>query len=144
MQIGSKTIEITIANAVAIVTTVPARYILQTISGLTSDELRQYKEWKISIYHTHNAAAEVRINTVNNAAGISSAASSGLIYLEANALASGSNDIILNATAGGTGVNAKYKTVPALKGIHSNLIIDITYPVAPTSGSLTIKIEGVR
>jgi len=67
-----------------------------------------------------------------------------MIYFETGVLPNGSTNMTFGSAAGGAGADEKYKVVPALKGVHSNLFIQIAFTNAPTSGVLTIKVEGVK
>ena len=115
--------------------------------------MRQFTNWKVSIISTHtnattNATATVAIHTANRAIGFGDVASSGLIYTEAanlgDANTAANARMVISSTAGGTGVSTRYKVVPALRDVHSNLCVAITFAVAPTSGNINIVLEGAK
>jgi len=133
---------LTLANAVAITDTATHVYDLVTHGGLTMAEIRQYKNFKISFYNTHNQNATVGVYQANPAFSASTyAISGGLLYTEADVMIATAGRLVLQPLAGGTGVDSKIKVIPALASIFSNLYITVSYAVAPTSGAVTIKIE---
>jgi len=131
---------LTIVAAVAITDTSIHDYNLITHGLLTEDQIRRFGEFKISCYNTHNQAATVALYTANRSVGSTSVNSAGLLYAEATNLAS-SGSLVLQAGATATGAATTQKAVPALKGLHSNLIVRVTFGSAPASGALTIVVE---
>ena len=131
---------VTIANAVVITDTAIHDFDIITHGGMTESQIRQYKNFKISINNTHNQVCTASLYTAVASIGSpTSANGAGTLYSEANNIVASSGKLVLASGVGGTG--STLKVVPTLQGIHSNLIVRLTYAVAPTSGSITIKIE---
>jgi hypothetical protein len=130
---------VTLANAVAIVDTGNHDYSLTINGGLTEDEILSYSNFKVSIYSTHNQTGTATIYGLLKALGVASSVS--ILYTEASNISATTGYLMAQEKAGGTGVGAAIKVVPALAGIHSNLIVRVAYGVAPASGALTIKVE---
>ena len=107
--------------------------------GLIATQIRQYKNFKISINGSLNQTATVIIYPAFTP--VSDVYDSGFakLYSEANVLTSGIGRLVFTSDAGGTG--GTLKSIPGLKCVHSNLIIGIQCSVAPTSGSVTIVVE---
>lgn len=137
---GSYQRYLTLANAVAVSSTSAQLFNLITHGGLTEDQIRQYKEFKFVLINSLDQALNVTVYTVNKPLGITTFSSGSVIYKESSVLAANNGRLVLQANAGGTG--SAIKSVPALRGVHTNLIIEIQSPsAAPTSGSVTIGVE---
>jgi len=130
---------VTIANSVAITTTGYKTFSLID-AGLTQDEIRRYKNFKISVFDTHNQPATLEIYTTNlSLAPNGSPATGALIYKSDQDITNGNNYLAYCSGQGGTG--ASIKVIPSLRDIHSNISVRLNFSVAPTSGSITIKVE---
>lgn len=131
---------VTIANAVTITTTSLKTYNIITDGGMREEQIRQYKRFKVSFQNTHDQAATVFVYTAFRPLDLINTYTAGLLYTESNILTA-SGRLLIQDKAGGTGAGATIKTVPALEGVHSNLIINVQFAIAPTTGSLTIMVE---
>ena len=136
---GSLANYIMIANAVAITDTSLHTFDILTASGLTEDQIRQYKEFKISLFNSHNQGPTVSLRTSYKANAVYTSAAN--LYSETSSLPANGGKLLLAASTGGVGVSPSIKAIPSLKGLHSNLLVDITFSVAPISGSITIGVE---
>lgn len=133
---------VTIADAVAITDTAMYSFNLISHGGLSEEEIRQFKNFKISIVNSHDQRARIDLFTAIKPLGVTTASSLTRIYQEANAVPANPGRFILQSSdIGEEGSVDTIKTVPALRNIHSNLIISISFNTAPTSGSMTIGIE---
>lgn len=132
---------VTIANAVAILDTAQKFYNLITHGGMSEEQIRQYKRFKVSLNNTHDQAAAVSLYTASRSYSLTGATGGGLLYTEAAILTATTGRLTLQDKAGGTGASTSIKTIPALGGVHSNIIIGIQFATAPTTGSLTIMVE---
>lgn len=132
---------VVIANAVAITDTNPKLYNLIGNGGLTEEEIRTYRRFKISFNNTHDQAASVRVATVAKAVNVAGYNVVGDLYNESGVLKANNGRLIIQSKEGGVGANSDIKTVPALEGLHSNLFVRVDFSVAPTSGSITIIVE---
>lgn len=132
---------INIANAVSIRDTTSKYYDLITSGALTEDEIRRYKNFKVSVSHSHDAAATIQVYTSIRAFHPTTASGSGLLYTESSNLVAANGRLLIQEKAGGVGASPTIKAVPALSGVHSNLIVAVTYTTAPTAGTLTVTIE---
>jgi hypothetical protein len=130
-----------LANAVAITTSGINDYNLIEDGGLTEEQIRQYKRFKFSLVNTHDQPATVTIYSALRAHNSTGATVQGVIYNESNVLAASGGRLIISSEDIGVGGSAEYKSVPALKDLHSNLIIRANFSTAPTSGALTIAVE---
>lgn len=133
---------VTIADAVAITDTAMHSFNLISHGGLSEEEIRQFKNFKISIVNSHDQRARIDLFTAIKPLGVTTASSLTRIYQEANAVPANPGRFILQSSdIGEEGSVDTIKTVPALRNIHSNLIISISFNTAPTSGSMTIGVE---
>lgn len=133
---------VTIADAVAITDTAMHSFNLIDHGGLSEEEIRQFKNFKISIVNSHDQRARIDLFTAIKPLGVTTASSLTRIYQEANAVPANQGRFILQSSdIGEEGSVDTIKTVPALRNIHSNLIISISFSTAPTSGSTTIGVE---
>ena len=133
---------VTIADAVAITDTAMHSFNLIDHGGLSEEEIRQFKNFKISIVNSHDQRARIDLFTAIKPLGVTTASSLTRIYQEANAVPADPGRFILQSSdIGEEGSVDTIKTVPALRNIHSNLIISISFSTAPTSGSMTIGVE---
>lgn len=134
---------VTIANAVAITGTTTYAYSLITHGGMTNDEIRQYKNFRITLNNTHDQAADVRLVAAHPAFSTTTYAYAGsMLYYEAGVLGATIGRMALQGAAGGTGAEGQIKVVPALiNAAFYNLYVVVAFGVAPTSGSLTIKVD---
>jgi hypothetical protein len=140
-QVGTLTKEIILANAVAFVATTPQAFNLMTISGLSKDQIRQYRRFKLSLRNTHDQAASVSIYDANLAVNAIGAATGPKIYYESSCVPINSFATI-SGKNGGTGIEASRKIVPEFdNGIFSNMIVLVSFPVSPTSGYFTMILE---
>lgn len=129
---------ITIANAVAITDTNEVAF---TTNGIVDQTImRQYKEFKISLYNTHNKNASVSVYSPVVASGGLTLRQFTELYKEDGILTSYSVLLLQHGTLG-AGSGAKVKSIPALQGVYSGIIVKIKFAEAPTIGALTIKIE---
>ena len=130
-----------IANAVAFTDTSPKTYDLITHGLLTEEQIRRIKYFKISINNTHDQPATIAVYTAFRNISTTVAATGGKIYAETGIVAATSGRLILQSAAVGTGADATFKTIPALRGVHSNIIIVVSFAIAPTTGSITMGVE---
>lgn len=65
----------------------------------------------------------------------------GLLYTENNILPANPGHVITHPNTLATGAGTGQKSVPALRGVHSNIIVRMQFAVAPTSGSITVVVE---
>jgi len=144
---GSKEIKATLANAVEIRDTDYHEYAIS--DHLADTEIRQYKDWKLSVYSTlsnvaGNANGDLTIFTACAAVNVLSATTAGCMYYEHEVITNTESDLLYSGKVGGIGASARFKTIPALQGVHSNLRLRVQFANAPTSGTLTIVAEGVK
>lgn len=133
---------VTIADGVAITDTAMYSFNLISHGGLSEEEIRQFKNFKISIVNSHDQRARIDLFTSIKPLGVTTASSLTRIYQEANVVPANPGRFILQSSDIGEGGSVDtIKTVPALRNIHSNLIISISFNTAPTSGSITIGVE---
>jgi len=127
-----------IANAVALTATTATYYKLTTNGGLTASEIRKYKNFKFTCYNTHDQDATI---TLLQEIPVAPMASVNYLYTEADNLNANNGRLILQSKAAGAGVSAAIKTIPCLEGVYSDLIIEVKFSIAPTTGSITIGVE---
>lgn len=132
--------KVVLADAVAISDTSVHYY--ATIDGnkIPEEVMRQYSDFKISFYNSHNQPANIAIFVPVMARGKFNPQVGSEIYSEEGVL-DRSSTLIIQSGIVGTGGGSKVKSVPALKSVFSALTIRVKFPVAPTSGTLTIVIE---
>lgn len=132
---------VTLANAVTITNTTEQRYNLITHGGMTEDQIRQYRKFKVSVINSHDQAGTITLNTAVRALGPTGLSSAGTLFTEAGVVVATTGRLILQDRAGGTGSSTQIKVVPSLEGVHSNLFVYVSFAVAPTTGSITIMVE---
>lgn len=132
---------VVIANAVAITDSTTKTYNLITQGLLTEAQIRQFSDFKITINNSHNQVASITVLSGFPALGLTNPVGAAVLYVESGILDATSGRLILQSAAGGTGATAQHKIIPALKGVHGNILVQALFNVAPTSGSLSITIE---
>lgn len=130
----------TLADKVEMRTTAYKDYVLQTASGLTPNEIRRFRKFKISLHDTHDKIGKVEIFTNNLASGVTGANVSGTLY-KADDITVGNTLLIYGSTKGGESIDSEYRCVPNLADLHSNLIVRVTFQEIPTTGSVSIVVE---
>lgn len=110
-------------------------------AGLSESEIRRFREFRISFVHNHDAQARVRIYTPARAFNATSTVAGGLLFDVAGFIPSGNASRLIIASPGGQGAGPALGVVPALRGLHTNIIVQVTYESAPTAGSLTVHVE---
>ena len=128
---------VTLANAVAITDT--EHKIYKLTNHINQSQIRQCKEFKITCYNTHNQPATIILYTKHPL--FNATTNSGVIYFEQDNLPANDSTLRLQATAGGTGSAVSNKVVPALRGLHSDILVYVKFSVAPTTGAVSIFVE---
>src|SRR5690606_16492491 len=77
---------VTIADAVAITDTAMHLFNLISHGGLSEEEIRQFKNFKISIVNSHDQRARIELFTAIKPLGVTTASSLTKIYQEENAV----------------------------------------------------------
>ena len=130
---------VTLANAVEVRSaTYPLNRYLESDSHMTSEEIREYRNFRISIYSTHDQVGLVRICGYHEAFGECTVLCE--LFRESAALPATNARVMFAPQAPGNN-SSNYFTIPALSGMWSDILVQIEYPVAPTTGSITIVVE---
>lgn len=130
----------TLADKVEMRTTTYKDYNLQSASGLTPNQIRRFRKFKISLHDTHDKIGKVEIFTNNLASGVTGANVSATLY-QADDITEGNTLLIYASTKGGDSIDSRYKCVPNLADLHSNLTVRVTFQEPPTTGSISIVVE---
>jgi len=133
---------VTIANSEAITDTSAHYYDLITKGGMLETEVRQYRNFKISLDNSHNQTGDITIGLAVSSYNIASFSSNGIVYQEDAVLSTPNGRLLFTGKAGGTGTASTVKVVPCLENtVISDIFVVVQFDIAPTSGSVRIKVE---